>query len=100
VEEPEIIVAADKGPVAQEHNVTAHIDDYYPNCVDIKKACPDAYVALLYTPYNKIHHDEWKAQGGEIVLSVDHFIQECMKRELIKWKETSRNQRVAKLVTV
>jgi hypothetical protein len=83
---PEVIVAEHKGPVIVERNVTAIIDDYWKNVVDSAVASPSTYTAFLYAPYNKIHHAEWKEKyDGEIVLSVDHFISECVKRNLIVW---------------
>lgn len=85
VDDAKVIVASKKGPIAIEQNVTAHIDDFYPNCTDIQDALPNCFTSLLYTPYNKVHHDEWRARGGHISLSVDHFIVECEKRQLIRW---------------
>lgn len=112
VTDAKVIVAKEKGPIAVAENVVAHIDDYYPNCTDIKAAVPGAYVALLYTPYNKIHHAAWlgattvknkatwldylrmREPGtttiytdplGDVVLSVDQFIMNCDKRNLIQW---------------
>lgn len=99
--EPVIYLAADKGPIAQQLNVVAHIDDFFPNCRDIQAAVPDAYVAMLAVPYNVQYRTpprlpwydrirgwqgvpEW---DGSIVASVDHFIAECDKRDLIEWSD-------------
>lgn len=82
---PHVIVASDKVPAAKELQVIAHVDDLYDNCVALKDAIPDAYVALLWTDYNECYHDEWKARGGEVVLSVDHFMDECDKRGLSRY---------------
>ena len=80
-----VIVAADKVPVAKNLQVVAHVDDLYDNCVALKDALPEAYIALLWTPYNQEHHADWTARGGEIVISVDHFMDECDKRELTQY---------------
>jgi len=85
VTNPRVIIASQKGPVFEEENVVAHVDDRYKNCLDLRSFVPTAYNALFYAPYNKIHHDEWKQLGGEIVLSVDHFIDECDRRGLIRY---------------
>ena len=79
--DPKVFIAENKVPIAKLLNVVAHVDDYYPNCVAIKKAIPNAYVALLWTPYNEVHHSEWYPH--EVVLSVDHFIHECERRGLV-----------------
>ncbi len=85
--EPHVIVAAKKAESAIHECVIAHIDDYLPNCVDIANAVgSDKYTALLYVPYTKTWMPEWQAAGGEVVLSVDHFIDECEKRGLIEYK--------------
>ena len=86
IENPEVIVAEKKAPVAQHMKVMAHIDDYIVNCREIKDAIPHAYVALLSMPYNMEFQAEWLASGGEIVLSADHFMNECIKRDLIEWR--------------
>lgn len=84
VTNPRVVVAADKGRVAQEYGITAIIDDYYPNVVDVKTAVPNAFAALLYVPYNKVHHDEWlQSHCGDIVLSVDQYIDACEVKGLI-----------------
>ena len=81
VKNPKVLVAAKKGPVAVEQFVLAHIDDYYPNCTDIRTAVPECYTALLTLPYNVCYHAEWKsAHTGEIVMSLDQFIDECDRR--------------------
>jgi hypothetical protein len=82
----EVLLAAEKGPVAADARSPLVVDDYYKNCFDIKAAVPSCYVAMLYTPYNKVHHADWLAAGGEIVLSVDQFVLECNKRGLITWQ--------------
>jgi hypothetical protein len=74
IDRPVVYVASDKVPVAKAIGVTAHIDDYYPNCTTLKGALPHAYIALLATPYNTKHHAEWLNAGGHIVLSVDEFL--------------------------
>lgn len=79
IEDPYVIVADQKAPIAIEYNVVAHIDDYIKNVRELKDA-KVRYTALYYAPYNKIHHEQWKESGGEIVLSVDHFIDECDAR--------------------
>ena len=80
-----VFVAANKVPIAQEQQLVTHIDDYYPNCVDLKKACPKAYVALLWTQYNEQYHHEWLSMGGHIVLSVDEFLYEVDYRGLAEY---------------
>ena len=85
VTDPRVYVARDKVPVAQEQHLIAHIDDRYSNCVALRTALPDAYIALLWTPYNMVHHAEWRAQGGKIVLSVEQFIAECDRQDLVEW---------------
>jgi hypothetical protein len=100
--EPKVILAVDKGPVAKDEHILAAVDDYHPNCRDMKLACPDAYVAMLATPYNAVWRN-WKSEPdpqpewpgevimtppewtGPVVLSVDHFIAECDKRKLVHW---------------
>lgn len=85
IENPRVIVAAEKGPVAVRENVVAIVDDLPTNVIDIKKAVPTCYAALLYLSYNKVHHDVWLEQhGGTIVLSVDAFIDECYARGLVR----------------
>lgn len=107
--EPNVIVAADKGPVAQKLNVTAHLDDYFPNCTDIAKAMPNAFVSLLGVPYNLQYRTpttaplppRWSparlwdtpvikpaAWQGHVAMSTDHFIMECDKRGLIQWDQS------------
>ena len=85
VDDPIVLLAEKKGPVVVEYNVVAHVDDYYPNCTDIKAAAPDCYVAMHYAPYNKQYHAEWIAAGNEVTLSVDHFIDECDARGLTEY---------------
>lgn len=85
--EPNVIVATDKGPVAIKQRVIAHIDDYLPNCTALRTALgPDAYIGLLYVPYSKVWHSEWEESGGAIVLSVDHFIDECDRLGLTEYE--------------
>lgn len=79
---PTVVLASDKGPAAVEHRVVAHLDDYLPNCAAIRSALPLSYVALLYVPYSKTWTTEWTTQGGEVALSVDHFLNECDRRGL------------------
>jgi hypothetical protein len=83
VREPRVFLASEKVPVAKELQVVAHVDDYIVNCRDLKAALPDAYIAMLWTPYNEVHHAEWRALGGEIVVSVEQFIDEADRRKLI-----------------
>jgi hypothetical protein len=83
---PRVYVAKDKVPIAQREHVIAHIDDYYPNCVEIKQALPDAYVALLWTQYNEQFHNEWRRMGGEVVLSVDEFCDALDNRGLSRYE--------------
>lgn len=85
VTSPTVILGAEKGPVAVAQNVVATVDDYSKNCYDIKGVLPSCYVAMLYTPYNKVHHADWLAAGGEVVLSVDQFILTCNQRGLVQW---------------
>jgi hypothetical protein len=82
---PTVIVASDKVPVLRDHKVVAMIDDYYKNCFPIREAIPECYTAMLHTPYNKIHHDEWARRGGELVLSVDQFVLTCIQRDLVQF---------------
>jgi hypothetical protein len=85
-----VFVAKDKVPIAQEQNVTAHLDDFYPNCVEMKKALPNAYVALLWTGYNEKFHAEWRNQYcGDVVLSVDEFMDELDTRGLAQYARHS-----------
>jgi FMN phosphatase YigB (HAD superfamily) len=90
VRNPTVAIATDKKASAIEHNVVAHIDDYLKNCLDLRAAIGDKYIALLYVPYSKIWQPEWKALGGEVVLSVDHFIDECDKRGLTEYVPDTR----------
>lgn len=83
VEDPLVIVGSDKGPIAKEHNVIAHTDDYLPNCVRVRESLPDAFIMLHSAPYNFDLQPTW---DGPIALSVDHFIAECEKRRIIKWR--------------
>lgn len=88
VHHPTVIVAADKKAPAIEYNVVAHIDDYLKNCIDLRSALgADKYIALLYVPYTKVWQPEWQALGGEVVLSTDHFIDECEKRGLVEYAD-------------
>lgn len=79
---PKVFLASDKVPVAIRQGVVAHIDDNMANCVALKTALPDAYIAMLWTSYNQRHHAEWTALGGPIVLSVEQFIEEVKHRNL------------------
>jgi hypothetical protein len=84
IENPRVILGSEKGPIAVRENVVAVVDDLYKNVVDIRKALPDCFAALLYCPYNKQYHDEWVHHHcSEVVLSVDHFIDECYDRKLV-----------------
>src|SRR4051812_2205891 len=80
---PQVIVAEQKVPVALEYNVVAMTDDYIKNCNELKGVVK--FMALHYAPYNKIHHEDWTSRGGEIMLSVDHFINECEKRGYVEY---------------
>lgn len=91
IEEPEIIVASKKGPVAVEREVVAVIDDLYTNIVDIKAAVPTCYAGLLYCNYNRVHFDTIRELGGEILLSVDQFVDECYARGLVVEKPVDEN---------
>ena len=82
---PEVHIASDKAPLAKKLNVVAVIDDYIVNCRDLKVALPEAYIAILWTPYNQQYHAEWKALGGDVVLSVEQFIDEARRRDLIEY---------------
>jgi hypothetical protein len=85
IENPRVIVAAEKGEIAKREHVVAVIDDLNTNVIDIKKWVPDCYATLLYCNYNKVHHEEWLYHHcGEIVLSVDEFIDGCYTRGLIR----------------
>jgi hypothetical protein len=121
--QPRVIVAEQKGPVVLKENVVAILDDYIKNVTEIRAAAPSCYTALLYTPYNKVYHNEWRGKTADyqspsfwrkvhaslagfpatpimniaykypdapIVLSVDHFINECESRGLIKWQDTNQ----------
>jgi hypothetical protein len=86
IENPRVIVVDghNKGDIAIHENVVAVIDDLYKNVVDIHKAVANCYTALLYCAYNKVHHDEWLHHHcGDVVLSVDQFIDECYDRKLV-----------------
>jgi hypothetical protein len=83
IADPLVVLASKKAPVAAEYHCVAMLDDYYPNCTEVKDALKNAFVCLHYAPYNKIHHDDWRARGGDVTLSVDHFINECEKRDLV-----------------
>lgn len=84
IENPRVVLAAQKGPVAVQEGVVAIIDDLYTNVVDVKKAVPGCYAALLSCDYNKVHHDEWvNHHCGDVVLSIDHFIDECYYRAIV-----------------
>lgn len=85
IQNPDVIVASKKGPVAAERNVVAIIDDYYPNVTDVKASVPTCFAALLDLPYNQKYHGEWRITGGEIVYSVDHFLDECDRRSLTRY---------------
>ena len=82
---PEVYLAADKAPLAKKLNVVAVIDDYVVNCRDLKVAIPEAYIAMLWTPYNQPYHIEMKELGVDIVLSVEQFIGEACRRGLIEY---------------
>lgn len=87
IENPRVIVVSsyEKAAVAVKENVVAVIDDLYKNCVDIKKAVPNAHTTMLYCAYNKVHHDEWLHHYcGTVVLSVDAFIDGCYARGLVR----------------
>lgn len=73
--DPQVIVTADKAAAMKAYRVVAHIDDAVSNCESLRTIVP--YVAMLHMPYNLDYHLTWKAKGGEIVLSVDHFLDEC-----------------------
>lgn len=85
VENPLVILASKKAPVAAEYHCVAMLDDYYPNCTEVKDVLKSAFVCLHYAPYNKIHHADWLSRGGDITLSVDHFINECESRGLVRY---------------
>lgn len=90
VRNPDVFVAKDKVPIAVEQKLIAHVDDFYPNCVELKKALPDAYIALLWTGYNEKFHREWCGQyGGSVVLSVDDFVNELDARGLSQYARPS-----------
>jgi hypothetical protein len=82
---PVVFLAAKKAPIVAQYHVVAMVDDYYPNVVEVKEVLPAGYVALHYTNYNRMHHETWLANGGEITLSVDHFIDECERRGYIEY---------------
>jgi hypothetical protein len=90
IENPIVILGSEKGPIAVREGVVAVIDDLYKNVVDIKAAVPSCYAALLYCGYNKCYHDEWEeSRNGEVVLSVDHFIDRCYQQGLVVDRETN-----------
>lgn len=83
VEDPNVVVATKKAPIAIAHNVVAHLDDYLPNCLELQAALPNAYVVLHKTPYNaRLIGAEWT---GPVAQSVDHFIDDCIFRGLVQW---------------
>lgn len=82
IEDPTVIVVEHKAPVAEAEGVIAMTDDYFLNCAEVKAALPSAYVTMMRAPYNKCHDDAAKCAGIDVVLSVDHFINECDKRGL------------------
>lgn len=85
IENPRVVVAKDKGPIAVQENVIAVIDDLYSNLVDIHNAVPTCYTAMLWCAYNMVHHDEWlNHYCGEVVISVDQFIDVCIQRGLVE----------------
>lgn len=94
VKNPNVVVAEDKGPAVLTFNVVAHIDDYLKNLVVMDKAAFESstfqcrpYYALLDVPYTKTWQGAWKDQGGAVVLSVDHFINECDNRGLTVYSD-------------
>lgn len=73
ISHPVVYVAKDKAAIAKARNVVAHLDDCPRNCLAMKSALPDAYIALLSQLYNQSRHDECRAQGIVVVYSVDQF---------------------------
>ena len=99
IENPKIIVGSEKGPIAIRENVVAVIDDRWKNVVDIHNAIPTCYTALLYCAYNKEYHQEWLEHfKGEIVLSVDHFIDTCYDRGLVQERVSHIDDQIRDLV--
>lgn len=87
IQNPLVHLASDKVPVAKELKVVAHIDDYPPNCVQLKKALPNAYVALFYANYNTHAHSAWEGMlKHPIVVSVDQYLDECERLELVEYE--------------
>lgn len=82
IEDPVVIVAEQKLPVALEYGVVAMTDDYIKNCNELLGTVQ--FMSLHYAPYNKEHHVEWQAKGGVVSLSVDHFIDECEARGYVQ----------------
>jgi hypothetical protein len=83
VENPKVILASEKGPVAKQENVVAVVDDLHKNCIDIKRAVPGCFTALLYCEYNKPYQQFVRDAGCHVVLSVDQFIDGCYARGLV-----------------
>jgi FMN phosphatase YigB (HAD superfamily) len=85
IRDPYVVVASQKVPVAFQHHVIAHLDDYYHNVKELNSA-GIRFVSMFYTPYNKLHHDDWKTTyQGHISLSVDHFIHQCEERGYVEY---------------
>jgi hypothetical protein len=82
---PRVVLSADKGTAMRAEHVVAHIDDYIKNCTEMKDADPNVYIALFDVPYSHAWIPAWRDRGGDVVLSVEHFIDECEKRGLVKY---------------
>lgn len=53
IKDPLVIVTDKKGLAAKELGLEAFIDDKDSHCLEVQKACPEAFVAIQDTTYNK-----------------------------------------------
>lgn len=78
IRDPLVIVANKKGPVARELGLEGFLDDRDVNCLEVKKASPDCYVAIPDTPFTKEFDNE--RFGIERVESIAEFFRRVKER--------------------
>ena len=61
---PNVLIAKEKGPVAQVLQLDYFIDDRPKNCVDVKQARPECLVYLADSSHNQPYSVEWCLANG------------------------------------
>lgn len=86
VEDPYVIIAHNKGAVAQAVGLTHFVDDKFQNCVEIRKWMPTSQVYFVRCPHGEKYVPEAHGHGVTVINNLPEFValitDEVLERKL------------------